>query len=351
MQFGKQNHFLIFLFSYFLIFIVSLVAALRDFSIGKDTYTYVRIFNNFVEGHWLQRLEPGFLFLLLMVEFIYSDPRFFLFIVTFLITVFYFIFFYKSTRALNLNFNQQFCYLILFFSLLFFSSWYFNAFSNGIRQGLSLVLLYLGLYSLVALKSKTNFLILYLFSASFHYSSIAILPFLLFYALPLTYLLIVWVVIAILYPLGVNELIVTAMSDLSGVGVYDFIKNYSLDSAGESGDYSGFNLSFFLYTVFWPLFLFFIQKLRMSGENEVLRLGQLLIKIYILLSLPYFVFGFGPYSNRFAVMAWFFIPMIQLLIFASFRFKLNFPFLISLIFLFFFSLIFLVTYRLELFSH
>ena len=62
----------------------------------------------------------------------------------------------------------------------------------------------------------------------------------------------------------------------------------------------------------------FFNKRNVGWDSEP---HLFILKVYLILSLVYFVFGFGPYSNRFAVMAWFFLPILQAAVISKLNFK------------------------------
>ena len=65
------------------------------------------------------------------------------------------------------------------------------------------------------------------------------------------------------------------------------------------------------------ILVFFIKRCG-ADDNEPY---PFILKVYLILSLQYFVFGFGPYSNRYAVMAWFFLPILLSAVVSKLNFK------------------------------
>lgn len=112
------------------------------------------------------------------------------------------------------------------------------------------------------------------------------------------------------YVVGLNEILVMHMSSITGINIYEKIAYYSIGE-GDIGRYHGLVFSFLIYTVFWPLALLIIHYVRFRNYDENCHGVLKLVKVYMVLSMPYFVFGFGPFSNRYSYIAWFFIPLLQ----------------------------------------
>ena len=312
----------------FLGLIVSIFIGLRSSKVGKDTIIYIKHFYNAKSGKYLDKFEPGFSYLIYFISKYTNSFSFFFFIIATLITLCYLLFFDKIyTKTFNLN-SSTFGRYIIFYTIVLFSSWYYALTTNGIRQGVSLVFLYISMYYLYYENRKFKFLFFYLLAILFHNSSLMIAPFILFYKLRFRLAFFIWIILAIGYFLDINKLLIEFISSKFNLPVYQFVLYYSVDrdSLIINGLYQGFILNFFLYTIFWPLLLLAItfwnseQKFYYVNKNEIL----ILIKIYFFLSYPYFLLGFGPFSNRYAVLCWFLIPIIQFHIIFSIFYKNSF---------------------------
>lgn len=337
----KKNIFIILISS-----IVSLFIGNRFLDVGRDTEQYLSKFEKYSSIEYaIDGYEIGFSLLMHLFSKYTSSAEFFFFFISFLITSIY-LFIFNRIHIRNFN-KESFSLggMIFFFSLLLMSSWYITMTTNALRQGVALVFLYYGLIDLFYNNKKFKFLIIYLISISFHYSVIFIGPFLFLKYIRFRYTFALWFLIALGYVYGLNEIIIRLISEKFNLPVYDFIKYYSLQRGVISGGlYNGFSTNFFVYTVFWPLTLLIILKIRFKVKSSKIIWEHILtlIKIYFLLSLPYFIFGFGPFSNRFAMLAWFLVPVLQFHIFNTISFKntinkfsLTFFLIIFLWFLFF----------------
>jgi hypothetical protein len=332
------------LFLFIVVTIISLLSSFRDFSVGANTLNYVNHFYGIMNNAIDYKFEIGFNYFSYFIGLIYKEARFFLFVITFFITSVYLYFLLKILKFSAVSFQLYINYIILFFTFILFSNWYLVAIANGIRQGLSLSVLYLSLYYLIFKKKYFVFIFLYILSVSFHRSSILLLPFLIFFTFRFKTVFFIWFIIALFYPLGLNELIVKHVSYLINYNLYDAIKYYSIDKGGVgTGRFEGFDIRFFLFTIFWPFLLIFLLKIRYRVLNACdLNTIKKILVIYFLLTLPYFVCGFGPFSNRYAQIGWFFVPVMQVFIFYALKIKFSFLYYIlvctafSLSFLYFF---------------
>ena len=286
----------------------SYLVATRDYSIGTDTLNYYQYFLNvdFYNGSQYQH-EMGFHYLVLIVYKLTKSYTFFLFVFNILINIVYI----KSMTNFIDNKNKDLYILAytIFLGLLLSSSWYQVATLNGLRQGISLALLYLSL-SYLYLNKNLLFVIFLVISLSFHNSTFLIAPFLILYYFRIRVFLFIFTIIALFYPLGINELIVKNFSNMTGFSVYSMIANY----AEGVNLWRGFQIPFYIYSVFWcGLFLFI--HLKYFKTNQV---SEFLLKTLLILTSAYFLFGFGDFSNRFGFFSWLFLPIIQTFYLASF---------------------------------
>jgi hypothetical protein len=295
---------------------LSILIAFRDYSVGIDTSTYAKYFVNAAEIEGLSATKFGLSYKLYMqfVSIFSNSPQFFFFTVSLFISMLLYLSYAELLK------DKGYSYIIIFISLLLLSGWYITEITNGIRQGMALVILYWSIFKY--LKNDRYFLFaVFLFIAiGFHQSVYLILPFLLLYKIKFKYTLFIWAILAVAYVIGLNENIVKYMSDLLNVNTYKFIKYYSLldKSMSGFGNYEGLRWDLFLYTIFWPLLYFFIYGKRSNDE-----VFSFIVKTYLILSMPYFVFGFGPYSNRYAVIGWFFLPFLQIITIMKIKFEKN----------------------------
>jgi hypothetical protein len=312
--------------SLFTVFFISLSVFIgfRDYGVGEDTYNYIKIYNDIGAG-FDSKFEPGFVALIKLIHIIGGRVEFVFFVVAFFISVFMYMTFLRLAEPQGAG--QLLLSSLFFVSAIMFSSWYFTGVTNGLRHGMSLSVFY---YSLTFLKDRrlSLFIGLFILSTLFHRTTAAILPFVIIAIVPL-YSLRVSVFSVLFfsagYYFGLNEAFVKLVSDYSGFGFYEMIKSY----AEEGGGWYGFDVRFVLYNVFWFLLPIFLMEMGFIEKNETF---VFLIKIFSLLTIFYFIFGFGAYANRWAYPSWLLLPILQSYMIFHMRFSLDSKVLMSFVF-------------------
>lgn len=292
-------------FGFIFIFILLLVAcyfvSTRPLNSPDDTYSYYSFLKSirYLVGEYDGRFEILFVFITKLAvnlsenHYIYFG---FLFVV---LNLFYFILY------LELSFNHlPKTHIIIFFSFLFLSGWYYTSSVNGIRHGLAAPLVIMSMLRFLNGKYISS-VFLFIVSLGFHTSGILILPFYALLKIRYKTFSFIFFFVALFYPLGINEAMIKLLSDYSGIGVYEAVKFYLDD--GLQG-WVGFQYQLFLYSVFW---FFLIHIGRRFTKPELIYFIERFNIVYGSLCMVYFVFGFGNFSNRYAFVAWCFIPILQ----------------------------------------
>lgn len=299
--------FKVFIFYSIIVLFFSVLISTRDLNIGgSDPFVYKAYFESMApDNNGDRRFEIGFHLLNFVISKLTSNYHIFL-------IIFYFLFnaIYISCMVNFTNFQNKSYFLlnhIVFLGLALNSSWYISATVNGLRQGFSLGLLYLALSyrPFNDRKQKIKFLIVLMVSLSFHDSTILVIPFLLMSFLSLNTVIFLFFLFAVLYPFGGNEAIVLQFSNITGIPLHFEISSYA--ESGNLSNWSGFQIDFFIYSVFW-VFSFMLIHFKYFRKNIK---SDYVIKILLILTSCYFFYGFGSYSNRFGFIAWLFLPIIQ----------------------------------------
>lgn len=296
---------------------VSFLIGTRSYEVGKDTETYVTHFKNSQGTSSIleEGFELGFSALMVLISQTTGSITLFFFIVAAIITLMYLFLFTKIYQQLTKMGTPSLGEYSIILTLLLLSSWYFTMTTNGIRQGLSLCFLYTSLFYLIFENKKLKFLLFYLIALSFHNSALLVLPLILIYKMSLYSILIIWSLFGIGYALGLNEILIESISNYLNIPLYGFVKSYGvLKGSSLSAPYEGFDLRFFIYTIFWPLLSIIAGKYYSNKKKithiDIIKFNKI-SKLYLLLSIPYFVLGFGGFSNRYAILAWFLVPILQ----------------------------------------
>lgn len=297
----------LFLFYSFIILIFAVLISTRDLSIGgSDPIVYKRYFEKmayYQSGD--RRFEIGYHLFNITIRKLTDNYQIFLITFYFTFNLIYF----RSMVNFSKSKNKTYFLLslLLFLGLSLNSSWYISATTNGLRQGYSLVLFYLALsYAPLNDKlKKLKFLMILILSLTFHDSTILIVPFLILILVPLRLVISIFFLVTFFYPLGINEVIIREASNFTGVPLYFEIASYGENNSGVK--WVGFQLDFFIYSVFWSLLFMFLHFRYLKNNIE----SQYILKILIILTSVYFFYGFGAFSNRFGFMSWLFLPVVQ----------------------------------------
>ena len=118
-----------------LVITLALFWGLRDQSIGNDSVTYIKIFQN--PESYPSKLEPGFLFLLEILKFFSLSGNFLLFSLSFILLFLQLLVYYK--------FNQRdfFVYFIIYSSFYYYYQFHINI----MRQGLAILMVAMSFFA------------------------------------------------------------------------------------------------------------------------------------------------------------------------------------------------------------
>jgi len=294
--------------------LTSIASAYRDDSIG-DTVNYADAFMAASLGYERERWEGGYKLWLDIISSLSDDPKLYFFLHTFMVVIAFFVICRLISSKLIasdvLDKNKIFRVLISTLPIfLYSSSWFVSSTINGLRQGFSLPFLYIGITLLISHNYRYA-LCFFLMACSLHISNVLLIPFIMIFWLKPIFLISAVVIGMFAYVTQFNAIIVQVLSNLLLIDAYSEISEYGT----ETGNFYGFNASFFIYSIFWivaPLALTYISK-----NKEVNKLIVSMTKVYALLLLPFLYFGFAAYVNRYAVIAWFFLPVLQTVVFSA----------------------------------
>lgn len=158
--------------------IPSVLAGMRDYSIGTDVLTYGNIwFYNAVGSdfkvytNWATSSSIGYLYAVInyIVAHFTINPHYFYFIYNFIENIIIFIAIYKNRDVVNVPLSMMTYYLL-----------FYNLFLNVLRQGMALSLILLG-FSLLREKRYVSFLIIVYIAVLFHNTAGIAVIFLLLY--------------------------------------------------------------------------------------------------------------------------------------------------------------------------
>lgn len=158
------------LFLFLLILILSSLAGLRDISVGKDTWAYIRAINSASNSYsgelFFTYFEFGFGVLIKILIAILREPHY----------VILFISFITNTLIIKTLWRYRQNYSFSFSVFLYYTLYYFETF-NILRQYLALSIIFWGIKFLFE-KKHIKFVIVTLVASSMHVSAIIAITFL-----------------------------------------------------------------------------------------------------------------------------------------------------------------------------
>lgn len=278
---------------------IAISAGFRNENVGEDTLAYIDSYNQFGEGGY--KFE---LFYYLLEKFFSTNkfPVGFFFCLISFIGIFFLL---RTTREINYTFyhRNDNLTLVLIFLILLASPFFYSVEFNVIRHGVSIFALICSIVTFASSKKKLQLVVAAIFAAGFHYTGIIYL--IICFALLHTKWL--WSVavgsFAIIYFTGLTGGIIERFSNITGIDIYNFITEY-----GVAAEYkSGFRIDFLLFSIALGLVLELQSAPFIWGRDKFIRN---LIKIYWLLLVPFLLFGFGAFSDRFLIAPWIYFSII-----------------------------------------
>ncbi len=269
----------------------------RSLETGTDTETYAYFFESLDAGLPETRLEPGFVYLSYLLRQAglgvagYQAVLFGLLLLAVA---------YASRihhRYLDTPVSRQ-TLLCAGLMLLFVSPMFVNASINAIRQGLAAPLVFAALLFFHR-RHWAGFILCGALATSLHMSSLMYLLCAPALFLSTRMLRLVAVAAFALYVSGGSMLIVRAAAP----SFHDLVMEYTANPLYRSG----VRIDFAVFTAFWYLLPHLLAPLvQAPWRQRVLDSTS----VYLVMSLPFFIIGWGFFSNRYLLPAWLSISLI-----------------------------------------
>ena len=265
--------------------------ATRSLDTGTDTQVYANFFSNLANRPIQTRLEPGFLYISMFVHDLgvgipgYQAVLFCLLMVTVLV----------STRAFYRYLDASIGYITFLSAasmLLLLSPVFVNSSINAVRQGLAALLVFTALMAFEQ-RQWWRFSTYALIAALLHFSSalyIAFAPVLFLGHQRLRY---VAVAAFFIYTSGTSMHLVHSVSP----ALYGIV----MEHAADLNFRSGVRLDFAVFSMAWYALPFVAAPLVQEPYRERLKQST---SLYLVMLLPFFMFGWGFFSNRYLLPAW-----------------------------------------------
>lgn len=287
-------------------FIGAVLISKRSLDVGTDTYNYAMYFLSSRDGFVSTRFEPGFVLLtrfLSATRMSVAGYQFMLF-TTLLLTIVaasknYFDYLGRERSYLT--------FLVASLMFLYLSPMFVNASINAVRQGLAALLVFTALLAFQR-KQWRKFFLYGLLATSFHYSSaiyLACAPTLFF---SVRMLRIIAVAAFVAYCTGLTLIVVRTASPL----LYNTVMDYSLSS-----DYrAGVRIDFAVFASFWYVLPFLMAPLVRKPISTRIKEST---AVYLVMLLPFFLLGWGNFSNRYLLPAYLAASLIVAAVFCYSR--------------------------------
>lgn len=303
--------------SIFVLLMVSVAVAFRGASVGADAIRYMAKFEAIASGFYGATSDLGFIWFVKGLSLIGFSPQAIFATISLVVTSLFLYTFQQFLITKESTRKNPLIETIFFFSFLLVSSWFLNAITNGLRQSVMLLFSYAAMPSLLRRDFVTSFGLLSI-GALFHSTGLFAILAALLLLTPARFLAYFWAVSAIFYLVSPGALAQWA-EQYFGLPVYTAVAEYGVS---EEMRYVGFNGLFFTYTIIWPILFTAVQWLKpalvLPHMRSNLRACSL---IFCAFCMPYFWLGFGAWSNRWAYMAWLFLPIYQGVFFAAISIK------------------------------
>ncbi|OCH97553.1 hypothetical protein A8135_13730 [Legionella jamestowniensis] len=304
------------LYAFFLILpiiiLLSLAVGFRPSEIGSDTINYIKYYNAI--GLFYFEAPFEFLFNLVATLFFSFDCPVGVFF-TCLSVINFIIIGFISNRITYYIGYRIFWVLMIFLNL---SPFFLNVQTNVIRQGtatLSLLLFYI----LLLTRSKSlNLILVALLATGFHKSTIIFIlcSILTLFSYQTVFRSVFF--LAALYTSNIMTRIIFLVSKYLPVDLYGIISSYGRNTGYKIGN----RLDFVIFTFTAGAFFYYMSKYFLNSIDREKFLQ--LVKIYWILTIPFFLLGFGAYADRYLLPAWLYLSILSAVLLVL-AFRRDFP--------------------------
>lgn len=264
---------------------------MRALDVGTDTDAYARFYESLGPGLPQTRLEAGFVYLSYALKRLglgvigYQTALFALLLGTIV----------AATRTYHRYLGATYGYQTLLCAalmLLFVSPMFVNASINAIRQGLAALLVFASLLCFQRRK-WWGFALYGVLAGSLHLSSLLYLACAPVLLLPTRTLRIVAGAAFVLYVSGASMYLFRAAAP----SLYHLVMEYTAHSIYRSG----VRIDFAIFTIFWYVLPFVLSPLvAMPFRQKIMDSTS----VYLAMALPFFMVGWGFFSNRYLLPGW-----------------------------------------------
>ncbi len=281
---------------------VDIVVGSRSIDVGTDTYVYAGFFHEIRGGPISTRFEPGFLLITRVLSLsgfsveAYQSILFGILLLMAAIASRKYFDYLGSTRG-------YLTFLVACLMFLLISPMFVNASINAVRQGLAALPVFTALLAFHQ-RQWRSFFIYGVIATSFHYSSLLYLAFAPLLLVNLKLLRIAAIVAFIAYCTGVTQIVVRAVAPF----IYNAVMDYSLGAKYKSG----VRIDFAVFSIFWYALPFMLNSIVRKPYSTRIKDST---AVYLVMLLPFFVLGWGNFSNRYLLSSYLAASMMVAAIF------------------------------------
>jgi hypothetical protein len=268
-----------------------LLVGTRSINVGTDTYVYADFFRQLRVGWTETRFEPGFLLMTRLLSVLglslqgYQMALFGMLLLTAIVAARYYYRYLGGQHGLLTFITAGLMFLLL-------SPMFVNASINAVRQGLAALLIFTALLAFQQRRWGT-FLLYGALATSFHYSALMYIVFAPLLLINLKLLRMIAVVAFIAYCAGLTQIVVRAASPL----IYNAVMDYSL----AAKYHSGVRIDFAAFSIFWYVLPFLMAPMVRKPFDKRIKDST---AVYLVMLLPFFMVGWGNFSNRYLLPAY-----------------------------------------------
>jgi hypothetical protein len=267
------------------------MVATRPLEIGTDTKIYADFYAGVTQQPLETRLEPGFVAVTLFLKKLglglasYQAALFMLLLGTVVV----------ATREYY-RYMGAACRYVTFLSaslmFLLLSPIFVNASINAVRQGLSALLVFTALMAFQQ-REWWRFLLVGAAATSLHYSSLMYIAFAPALFMRPRQLASVAAVALLLYCSGATMAMVRTLSPQLYTTVMEYAQNHYFSP--------GVRVDFAMFSIAWYVLPFILAPMIEPPYREGIKRST---SVYLVMLLPFFLFGWGYFSNRYLLPAW-----------------------------------------------
>lgn len=279
-----------------------LVVGTRNIDVGSDTAVYAMVFRELRNGLVESRFEPGFLLLTRLLSGlgvslqVYQCVLFGLLVLMAVLASRRYFDYLGPSRGYLTFLSASLMFLLL-------SPMFVNASINAVRQGLASLPVFMALLAFHQRQWRT-FFIYGAIASCFHYSSLVYLAFAPLLLMNLKFLRIAAIVGFVAYCSGLTLIVVRAGAPF----LYDSVMDYELGTKYKSG----VRIDFAVFSIFWYFLPLLVSGLVRKPYSTRLKDST---AVYLVMLLPFFMLGWGNFSNRYLLSAYLSISLMVAAIF------------------------------------